>query len=159
VSERARPEPVAAAPSGELEPSEWLLELGAASRTVEYRAQLHSDQGRPLRAWTSRRAGARARRQLVQQALAAHAGPFADGAPAEVEAREPVAAAPAETVAAALPLFVPSPFPVEPLPPADPAPIAGDAAQPELETAGEPVEPLLSRIGAYTAAPRQVSVH
>jgi hypothetical protein len=71
--------PVAAEPSGDvtrvggmiLEPSSWLLQLGAAARTFEVRVELQQGRGRPIRAWCSRRAGARTRRGLVRQALSA----------------------------------------------------------------------------------------
>ena len=56
-----------------VDPCAWLLELGAEAREVreaELRAGQHSSQRRYLSAWGSRRAGARARRRIVQQVLA-----------------------------------------------------------------------------------------
>ena len=71
------PEPPVAAG----DPSAWLLELGAAARESEQRVQHRKGRGRHISAWSSRRAGARARRLMVQQVLEATAS--------EVTAEEP----------------------------------------------------------------------
>jgi hypothetical protein len=58
-------------------PSAWLLELGAVARRAEFRSDRHTSQGRRLRAWTSRRASARTRRRIVEQALVFAESPLA----------------------------------------------------------------------------------
>ncbi len=73
VSSSAHLEPVAAGPPGEKAQPSWLLELGAAVREAEAKALFQAGRGLRVRSWSSRRAGARARRELVQQALAASA--------------------------------------------------------------------------------------
>jgi hypothetical protein len=80
-------EPVAAAPSGDWErfefgKPEWLLELGAASRSVPSR-----------RGWRA----ARARRQLAREALAAKVTPSAGEEPTG-PAEAPATAEPEEVV-------------------------------------------------------------
>ena len=52
------------------DPCAWLLELGAEARRTEFRSAWHGQHRRYLLAWGSRRAGARARRRIVGQALA-----------------------------------------------------------------------------------------
>ena len=52
------------------DPCAWLLELGAEARRAEFRSSWHGLHRRYLLAWGSRRAGARARRRIVGQALA-----------------------------------------------------------------------------------------
>jgi hypothetical protein len=52
------------------EPCAWLLELGAEARRTEFRSNWHGSQHRYLLAWSSQRTGARARRRIVEQALA-----------------------------------------------------------------------------------------
>lgn len=64
--------PVAPAPAPEA-PSDWVLELGEAARRAGLRSEVYSAQGRHLRAWSSRRAAARARRRHVQELLAGKA--------------------------------------------------------------------------------------
>jgi hypothetical protein len=73
-----------------LEPSSWLLELGAAARKVEPRAGVRQLRGHPIRAWSRRRAGARARRDRVLQALSG-AVVEAEPTPPRVQAEEPTA--------------------------------------------------------------------
>ena len=51
------------------EPCAWLLELGAEARRAEFRSSWHGLHRRYLLAWGSRRAGARARRRIVEQVL------------------------------------------------------------------------------------------
>ena len=87
--------------------------------------------GRPLRAWSSRRAGARARRQLVQQALAAMAVPLGGdrwtGRYARARARRLAAAlAPIAPIVVAAPPFVPAAIAVEPALPGEAPPPGGE---------------------------------
>jgi hypothetical protein len=120
---------VAAAPSERFEfgQPEWLLELGAASRSA----------GPPIRrGWSGRRASAKARRQLVRDALAAKVA-----VPAEPE----VEAAPPAPLAPPVVLTVPA---LEALPLVEPS------AEPD-----EILPSLLDRIAAYTAKPAELSVH
>jgi hypothetical protein len=58
---------------GAAEPCAWLLELGAAARAAEIRRRPGS-----LFRWSDRRARARSRRLIVQQALGAAAAPALD---------------------------------------------------------------------------------
>ncbi len=146
MSYASHDEPVAAESFGDatqveltnLEPSSWLLELGAAARTVELRAELQQGLGHPIRAWSSRRAGARARRELLQQAFAAT---VVDPGPRQAAGRA-----------------------VSPLPePFDPADWQDTMELPEIaepdrdEDSDRPAEEspaasLLARIGAYTVS-------
>ena len=84
VSSSAHLDPVAAGPPGEKAQPSWLLELGAAVREAETQALFQAGRGLRVRRRGSRRAGMRARRELVKQALAASAvEPELGGEPGE----------------------------------------------------------------------------
>lgn len=114
-------------------PSSWLLELGAVARSFEVRAGFQQGRGHPIRAWSSRRAGARTRRELVRQALSAAAS-------------EPSRQSDLQVV---IPL--PEPATIVALPPWQ-TPEPERVIAPERHLAEEPATALLARIGAYTAA-------
>jgi hypothetical protein len=129
------------------EPSSWLLELGVSARTVELRAELQHDLGHPIRAWNSRRAGARARRELVRHVLA---GSFVEsGWHDTMELPVIAAAAPVDSVPVPVKVVALPPVQAEePEPDVEPEP---DEDGEELATAS-PATALLERIGAYTCA-------
>lgn len=78
------------------EPSAWLLELGAAARRREFRSGSDSSKGSRLFSWGSRRAGARTRRRIIEQALISAEMPTGELEPVVLE---PVASPPAAEVA------------------------------------------------------------
>jgi hypothetical protein len=123
-------------------PSPWVLELGDAARRAEFRSELQAARGHHLRAWSSRRAGARARRQLVRALLEVKAAEEpADGCEQlslDFEQAPPQAVvAELEGASALPPPDLPAPLPDEPL-----------AAEDDLQPA------LLDRIAAYTLSSR-----
>lgn len=170
MSDASHDEPVAAESFGDatqvrgtiLEPSSWLLELGVAARTAELRAELQQGQGHPIRAWSSRRAGARARRERVRQMIAGAAvvglqSPEAE-APGAVRLPEPVEPAgwddPMELELLSFaptgwPQPEPEPVRVVALPPVRSADLEPDADEALSDI---PASTLLARIGSYTGA-------
>jgi len=170
--------------SSEARPDAFLLELSAAARKVENRAQVHEELGHRLRAWRARRAGARIRRLMVRKAFEASLAEGSAGAsvgpavthhappgPGEQELAVPETAV-SESVA---------PESAEPESTEAGAPAAseghlvpelalagGSEAEPEAEDAdaseaSEPAVPvvstlLLERINAYTMGPRRAPV-
>jgi hypothetical protein len=119
----------------------WLVELGALVRNAEARAKLEREQGHRLRAWSSRRAGSRSRRLIVQHALATSAIAIEPGPAVETIER---------AIPALPPLLVEAPRPEavrEPEPVFVPA---VELEEPERKDARRHASPLLVRIGAYT---------
>lgn len=171
VSDTSHDEPVAAESFGDAtqlegrnpEPSSWLLELGTAARTGELRSEPQDGLGHPMRAWSSRRAAARARREFVQQAIAA-AIIGSDPAHADVEPGEPAgwhdtielpvivvdAAAAVEAEQARVKVVALPPVQAdEPEPGVEPG-LDEDAREFALEEC--PATALLARIRAYTGS-------
>jgi hypothetical protein len=152
----------------------WLLEVGAAARRAQFLGGRHAEQGHRLRAWSSGRAAARARRKIVRDAFAGGI-PQAVEAPAperfegeqlelqmavtEFEGREDTCEVPAIVLPAVEPELVePEPH-VVPLPPVQVEPelevepqLEGepDATEDAVEPEEQPVSVLLDRIAAYT---------
>lgn len=125
--------------AGERERSELdtlLLRLSEVARAAEIRARLHEGRGRGLRARLTRRAGLRARRAIVRQALA---GRLQEAA----EPQQPT-----------LELAQAPPVALEALPVAEAGPLDGDTAElPVIVLASAEEEPDAVRLRALNPEP------
>ena len=124
-------------------PSVWVLELGEAARRAKFRSELQSERGHHVRAWSSRREAARARRRFVQDLLTARE-PDAVESPGVEQLTLDL-----EPVVDPLPLVVDElPEVASEIPPSEPE---IDEPAEEEETFGPA---LLDRISAYTLSSR-----